>query len=213
MFGVPLKHARRILFVGAHADDIEIGCGATVLRLVEQLPRAEFTWVVLSGEGVRKQEAQASADAFLAKAKRRRVVVEQFRTSFFPYDGERIKAFFETLKACRPDVVFTHYRQDLHQDHRVVSELTWNTFRSHLVLEYEIPKYDGDLGAPNFFVPVTEAQLARKCRLLREHFASQSTKHWFTDDLFRALPRLRGIECDSPDRYAEAFYARKVVLG
>jgi LmbE family N-acetylglucosaminyl deacetylase len=213
MHSVSFDKLQRALFVGAHADDIELGCGATVLKLTESRPDLEISWVVLSAEGERRAEAAASAKAFLRRAAKSRVVVSDFRGSFFPYQGEAIKSFFETLKAYRPEVVFTHYREDRHQDHRIVSELTWNTFRSHLVLEYEIPKYDGDMGVPNFFVPISKAHLERKCRHLRRHFKSQLGKHWFTDELFRATPRIRGMECDSPTRYAEAYYARKIRLG
>lgn len=204
---------KRILCLGAHSDDIEIGCGATLLKLTEENPGLEVMWVVFSAEGVRHAEAKASARAFLKKARKSNVLVQDFRGSFFPYQGEAIKAFFETLKRFRPDLVFTHYREDRHQDHRVVSDLTWNTFRDHVVLEYEIPKYDGDYGSPNFFVPVTKAHLGRKGKLLMTHFKSQSTKHWFTDELFMATPRIRGMECASPTLYAEAYYSRKMVLG
>lgn len=203
---------RRALFVGAHADDIEIGCGGTVLKLVEANPELEILWVVFSAEGVRNREAVHSASAFLAGARKSRVVVQDFRGSFFPYQGEQIKAFFETLKSFQPDVVFSHYRNDLHQDHRVLAELAWNTFRSHLILEYEIPKYDGDLGVPNVFVPLAPELCRRKAELVTKHFPSQADKQWFSEDLFLALPRLRGVECDSPTRFAEAFYGRKLVL-
>jgi len=203
---------QRVLCVGAHADDIEIGCGATLLKLTEQHPALQVMWVVFSAEGVRQAEARASARAFLRKAGNAQIVIEDFRGSFFPFQGEQIKAFFETLKAFQPDLVFTHYREDRHQDHRVLSDLAWNTFRSHTILEYEIPKYDGDFGAPNLFVPVSLAQLKRKSRYLLTHFASQANKHWFSEDLFLATPRIRGMECDSPTRYAEAFYSRKLVL-
>lgn len=212
MLGVSLDRLQRVLFIGAHSDDIEIGCGATVLRLVEEHPRVHVTWVVLSAEGVRRGEAEASARGFLGGHRRQRVIIGDFRGSYFPYQGEAIKEFFETLKDVRPDVVFTHYRHDLHQDHRVVNELTWNTFRSHRVFEYEIPKFDGDLGVPNFFVPVTRRQIATKSKLLLRHFKSQGGKHWFTDELFRALPRIRGMECNSPTRFAEAYFARKLSL-
>jgi len=204
----PLK----ILCLGAHSDDIEIGCGATVLKLVEEYPKIEINWVVLSAEGVRRGEAEASAQAFLGRHKRRNVIIEDFRGSYFPYQGEALKDQFETLKEIRPDLVFTHYRHDLHQDHRIVNELTWNTFRNQRVLEYEIPKFDGDLGVPNFFVPVKRAHVATKSRHLLKHFKSQTTKHWFTDELFRSLPRIRGMECNSPTQFAEAYYARKLVL-
>ena len=207
--GAPL---RKILCLGAHADDIEIGCGGAILEMVAANPGLHVTWVVFSAEGVRQVEARASAEAFLKKAGKSQVVVKEFRGSFFPFQGEEIKGFFETLKPFEPDIVFTHYREDRHQDHRVLSDLTWNTFRSHVILEYEIPKYDGDYGSPNFFVPVSRAQLARKSKLLLTHFKSQSNKHWFTDELFMATPRIRGMECDSPTRYAEAFYSRKMLL-
>ena len=213
MLGVSFDNLRRVLFLGAHSDDIEIGCGATVLRLVEEHPQVEITWVVLSAEGERRAEAEASARAFLGRHRRRNVIIQDFRGSYFPYQGEALKGFVETLKKVQPDLVFTHYRHDLHQDHRIVNELTWNTFRSQRVLEYEIPKFDGDLGVPNFFVPVKRAHIAAKSRHLLKCFKSQTSKHWFTDELFRALPRIRGMECNSPTRFAEAYYARKLVLG
>lgn len=212
MLGVGLDQPRRLLFLGAHSDDIEIGCGAAVLRLAEQFPQVEITWVVLSAEGVRRAEAEASARAFLAGHRRQRVIIGDFRGSYFPYQGEALKGFVETLKDVQPDVVFTHYRHDLHQDHRIVSELSWNTFRNQRIFEYEIPKYDGDLGVPNFFIPVKRAHVELKSRLLLKHFKSQTGKHWFTDELFRSLPRLRGMECAADSGFAEAFYARKLVL-
>ena len=202
----------KVLFVGAHSDDIEIGCGGTVLKLVEENPGLEILWVVFSAEGGRRQEAERSAAAFLSGAHRAKVLVHDFRGSYFPYQGEAIKDCFETLKPFRPDVVFTHYREDRHQDHRVLSDLAWNTFRSHAILEYEIPKYDGDLGLPNLFVPLSEARCRRKAELVMEHFPSQAGKQWFTPDLFMALPRIRGMECDAPTRHAEAFHARKLSL-
>lgn len=203
---------KRVLCVGAHSDDIEIGCGGTILKLTEEHPGVELMWVVFSAEGVRNEEARDSAKAFLTKAGRSHVLVKDFRGSFFPFQGEEIKEFFETLKPFQPDLVFTHYREDRHQDHRVLSDLAWNTFRSHVILEYEIPKYDGDFGVPNFFVPVSEAHCRKKARLLRKHFKSQANKHWFTEELFLATPRIRGMECDSPTLYAEAFYSRKMLL-
>ena len=209
---VRFDRLQKLLCLGAHSDDIEIGCGGTLLKLTAEHPRLEIMWVVFSAGGIRTTEANASARAFLRRAKRSHVTVKEFRTSFFPYEGEQIKDFFETLKPFRPDLIFTHYRDDRHQDHRVISDLTWNTFRSHAILEYEIPKYDGDLGVPNLFVPVSRAQCATKARLLMRHFASQRNKHWFSDDLFLALPRLRGMECDSPTLFAEAFYTRKLLL-
>ena len=207
-----LRPLKRILCVGAHSDDIEIGCGGTILRLTEDYPSLEITWVVFSAGGMRTTEANASARAFLKRAGKSRVIVKDFRTSYFPVQLEEIKDFFETLKAFNPDVVFTHYRDDRHQDHRVLSDLAWNTFRSHVILEYEIPKYDGDLGIPNVYVPISKRLCSLKARLLLRHFGSQANKHWFSQELFLALPRIRGMECDSPTQYAEAFYGRKLLL-
>src|SRR5262245_49941608 len=164
---------KRILCVGAHSDDIEIGCGGTLLKLARDYRDLEVRWVVFSAEGVRSREARVSAQSFLKGVKTSRVVVKNFKGSFFPFDGARIKAFFETLKPFEPDVVFTHYRDDRHQDHRVLSDLAWNTFRHHLVLEYEIPKYDGDLGIPNFFVPLDESICRTKTAYLIKHFQTQ----------------------------------------
>ena len=203
---------KKLLCLGAHSDDIEIGCGGTLLTLIEQNPQLEIMWVVFSAGGIRTKEATSSAKAFLRRARRSQILVKDFRTSFFPVEEEPIKEFIETLKPFQPDVVFTHYRDDRHQDHRVLSNLAWNTFRSHVILEYEIPKYDGDLGAPNFFVPVSRANCVRKSRLLLRHFKSQAGKHWFSEELFQALPRIRGMECDSPTQFAEAFYCRKLQL-
>jgi LmbE family N-acetylglucosaminyl deacetylase len=206
--------ARRVLAIGAHPDDIEIGCGGTLLELVEHGAVSEVCWVVLSGDGERAGEARASAEALLQGVAQRRVLVRDFADGFFPYAGAEIKAFFEQVKReFAPDLIFTHQRSDLHQDHRLSCELTWNTFRDHLILEYEVPKYDGDMGAPNLFVPLPDALSQRKVAHLLEHFASQRGRHWFRHDVFTSLLRLRGMECNSPSAYAEAFYCRKLVLG
>jgi LmbE family N-acetylglucosaminyl deacetylase len=197
-----------VLAIGAHADDIEIGCGGTLLRLASEVPALELTWVVLSARDGRAEEARAGAAAFGATT----VEVEDFEDAFFRY-GREVKEHFEGLKErVSPDLVLTHHDSDLHQDHRLVAELTWNTFRDHLILEYEIPKYDGDLGAPNAFVQLDEAVAAKKIEALNGSFPSQASKPWFEDSLFRALLRLRGMECRSPSGLAEAFYARKLVL-
>ena len=202
----------RVLAIGCHADDVEIGCGGTLLALAEERPDLEVTWLVLGADGVRADEARASAAAFLAGVSST-VVVEGFRDGFFPYLGPAVKERFEQLKGeVSPDLIFTHAGIDLHQDHRLVSELTWNTFRDHLILEYEVPKWDADLSAPNVYVPLSEELLARKVELLLEHFPSQRGKHWFTADLFRGLARLRGMEANSPTLFAEAFRCRKLVL-
>src|SRR5713226_3343047 len=203
---------RRILCLGSHCDDIEIGCGGTILRLLREHPEVEIYWVVFSSTSVRKKEAARAANLFLASAKKKKVVIRNYRDSFFPSQQAQIKSEFEKLKKeFTPDVILTHYRHDLHQDHRVICELTWNTFRSHLILEYEIPKYDGDLGAPNFFVPFDRKICDRKVKYLLGCFKTQRDKHWFTPDTFRGLMRLRGVEANSPGKYAEAFYSRKLV--
>jgi LmbE family N-acetylglucosaminyl deacetylase len=201
----------RILCLGAHCDDIEIGCGGTMLKLAERA-RA-VTWVVLSADDQREGEARESARIALRGVATTEVVIKRFRDGFLPYQGMEVKEYFEELKErVAPDVVFTHHRYDLHQDHRLVAELTWNTFRDHLILEYEIPKYDGDLGAPNVFVPLDEALCRRKIEHLMTCFASQRTKRWFSEDVFRSLLRLRGMEANAPAGYAEAFYCRKLVV-
>jgi len=204
----------RILCLGAHADDIEIGCGGTILALLAARRNVDCHWIVFSGGGgPREREARRSAGLFLARARRRQIVVHSFRDGFFPYLGGGIKEAFEELaREVSPDIVFTHTREDRHQDHRVVSDLTWNTFRSHLILEYEVPKYDGDLGVPNFFVPLRAAVARAKIRHLHAAFGSQRSKRWFTPDTFHALLRLRGIESAAPDGLAEAFYARKATI-
>jgi LmbE family N-acetylglucosaminyl deacetylase len=204
---------RRILALGAHADDIEIGCGGTLLRLLAERPGTVVHWVVFCATPEREREARASAAAFLDRAGDVAVEVLGFRDGFLPYSGAGVKEAFEAVKGrFAPDLVLTHHRHDLHQDHRLVSELTWNTWRDHLVLEYEIPKYDGDLGSPNLFCPLPVATLERKVALVLEHFRSQAGKHWFTPELLRALPRIRGMECVAPDGVAEAFYCRKAVF-
>jgi LmbE family N-acetylglucosaminyl deacetylase len=204
---------RRILVLGAHADDIEIGCGGTLLRLFAERSPLEVKWVVFCATQERTREARESAAAFLEGVERKEVVVLDFRDGYLPYLGAAVKDAFEELKrGFSPDLVFTHYRDDRHQDHRLVSELTWNTWRDHLVLEYEIPKYDGDFGTPNVFFHLSEATLDRKIDLVLHHFATQAGKHWLTRDLLRSVARLRGMECVAPERLAEAFYGRKVVL-
>ena len=209
----PSQESCKVLCLGAHSDDIEIGCGGTILRLLEMYPKAEVWWVILAARGTRRHEAQRSAKTFLRGAAKAKVVLKSFRESFLPFRGEEIKDFFEEIKRLfSPDVVFTHFRHDLHQDHRVVSEFTWNTFRNHLVLEYEIPKYDGDLGVPNTFVVLEAETCQAKVRNLFAHFSTQRNKQWFTEDLFFALLRIRGVESNSPTKYAEAFYCRKMVL-
>jgi LmbE family N-acetylglucosaminyl deacetylase len=215
---LPLKIRRdvssplRVLCVGAHSDDVEIGCGGTLLQLLAREKNVEVTWVVFSSNKERAREARSSAKLYLGQAKRQSVIVHNFRDGFFPFDGAKIKKQFEGLKSVTPDLIFTHNRKDAHQDHRVLAELTWNTFRNHLILEYEIPKYDGDLGQPNLFVPLEKQFYERKVRCLLDAFATQRSKRWFQEETFLALMRLRGMECVAPSGYAEAFYCRKLVM-
>jgi LmbE family N-acetylglucosaminyl deacetylase len=201
------------LCLGAHSDDIEIGCGGTILKLIGNMKDLVFYWVVFSADERRKQEASESANVLLRNATEKTVVIKDFRDGFFPYVGGEIKEYFETLKqAFSPDLIFTHYRNDLHQDHRIISELTWNTFRDHFILEYEIPKYDGDLGSPNVLVYVDDETCKRKIRHIVDTFRTQTENQWFTEETLKAILRLRGIESNSPTGYAEGFYCRKLIL-
>lgn len=216
MLSVALRKAPgdpvRILLLGAHPDDIEIGCGGTVLELARRYPRLSAHWVVLTGDPTRAHEATAAAGRFLHGVADREVLIERFRDGYLPYEGDRVKDYFEALKArVSPDLIFTHYRDDGHQDHRLVCELTWNTFRDHLILEYEIPKYDPDIGSPNVFVHLDDALAETKVRYLMESYPSQASRHWFTGDAMLAIMRLRGIDARAV-RYSEAFYCRKLIL-
>jgi len=211
--GGPARGPLSVLCLGAHADDIEIGCGGTLLRLLSERTNVRVHWVVMSGSPTRAREAQRSARRILSRARTKVIRVEGFRDGFLPYEGTGVKEVFEQLKAeVSPDLIFTHSGADRHQDHRLMSELTWNTFRDHLILEYEIPKYDGDLGQPNVFVPLREAIRRRKIRLLMSAFPSQRGKRWYSGETFDGLMRLRGIECGAPEGYAEAFHNRKMLL-
>lgn len=206
--------APRILLLGAHCDDIEIGCGGTVIELMRAYPDAKVRWIVLSSGAKRAQEAKSAARQLLRGMRDAQIVVKDFRGSYFPSEAPAIKEYFEELRqSTAPDVVFSHCRDELHQDHRTVGELTWNTFRDHMILEYEIPKYDGGLGSPSVFVALPTATVRRKTQLLMKVFKTQHGKHWFTPETFQALMRLRGVECNARDGYAEAFYSRKLVLG
>ncbi|HEY9226412.1 MAG TPA: PIG-L deacetylase family protein [Gemmatimonadaceae bacterium] len=205
----PLK----VLFLGAHSDDIEIGCGGTVLELVHARPEADIRWVVFSAAGVRAEEARNAAHRFIGDRATKAVELHEFRDGFFPVELGAVKEAFEAIaRRFHPDVVFTHRREDRHQDHRVVSDLAWNTFRRAMILEYEIPKWDGDLAAPNCFMPLSASIAEQKVRLLMESFASQRSKDWFDEETFRGLARLRGVECRAPSGYAEGFFGRKVSL-
>ncbi len=207
--GAPLT----ILCLGAHSDDIEIGCGGSLLRLLGERPGSTVHWVVFSAQGEREQEARQSAQAFLAKAGEIRIMLKSFRESYFPYVATEIKDFFEELKqSLQPGLVFCHRRVDDHQDHRTIAQLTWNTFRNHLILEYEIPKYEGDLTTPNLYVPLSTATAQQKVELILQHFRSQAKRSWFRAETFQAVMALRGVECNAKDGWAEGFHARKVVI-
>lgn len=207
--GQPLK----VLCLGAHSDDIEIGAAGTILGWIAGGVELHVHWCVLSAVGERHAEAMSAAVSVLDKAASRKIEIGEFRDGFFPYQGSPIKSWMEELKArVHPDVVFTHRGDDAHQDHREVSRLTWNSFRDHVVLEYEIPKWDGDLGQPNVYIPMTTGILERKIELLRTCFGTQRSKDWFDAETFRGIARIRGMECRAPDRYAEAFFARKLRL-
>ena len=213
LFDKPKLDPFSILCLGAHSDDIEIGCGGTILRLIDQYPNLNVTWVVFGASGPRIDEAQKSAELFLSEVTEKNILIKNFRDGYFPYNGAEIKDYFEELKQqLNPDLIFTHYRNDLHQDHRLIEELTWNTWRNHLILEYEIPKYDGDLGIPNFFVTLDKPILNKKIDLLLRLFQTQGNKHWFSSETFRAILRIRGIESKSNSGYAEAYYCRKILF-
>jgi len=202
-----------ILCLGAHCDDIEIGCGGTLLQLLNSYDNVTCNWVIFCSNEERAAEARAAGGLFQEKAINKKIVIHRFRDGFLPWLGYEVKDVFENLKnEFTPNIIFTHYRDDFHQDHRLISELTWNTFRNHLILEYEIPKYDGDLGKPNVFMPINEIICQKKVDIVTSCYSSQGNKNWFTKDLFFALLRIRGMESNAPSRYAEAFYCRKLIL-
>ncbi len=212
---LPLRRSQplRLLCIGAHSDDLEIGCGGTLLSWLESDRPVKVTWVILTAQGERAREAQRSARALLRRAASVDIILGDFQDGFLPAQFAPLKAFFESLKSQgTPDVIFTHHLGDRHQDHRLAGDLTWNTWRNHLILEYEIPKYEGDLGQPGFFVPLRAAIARRKAAHLARHFGSQRSKDWFSDATFMGLARMRGLECRAPSGYAEAFHARKVTL-
>jgi LmbE family N-acetylglucosaminyl deacetylase len=209
-FASPGK-ALTVLCLGAHSDDIEIGVGGAILSWIQAGAKLHVNWYVASARGPRKEEAQNSAASFLAGASSSHIELAEFRDGYFPYQGAELKTWIEGIKrSVSPDVVFTHRRDDAHQDHREICKLTWNAFRDHVVLEYEIPKWDGDLGHPNFYIPINTDNLERKIELLNRHFGTQRSKDWFDAETFRGLARLRGMECRADERYAEAFIARKL---
>lgn len=207
------KMTLRVLCLGSHPDDIEIGCGGTILRLIEEVNDAQFHWVIFSADKNRNREAYESANVFLKNAKSAKIVIKDFREGYFPFIGIPIKEYFgELKKAFSPDIIFTHYLNDAHQDHHLISALTWNIFRDNLIFEYEVPKYDGDLGTPNLFVHLKKPICQRKIRYIFDIFKTQKEKQWFTEETFWSLLRLRGIESNAPSKYAEAFYCRKIVF-
>lgn len=206
------KGPLQVLCLGCHSDDIEIGCGGTILRLAGQYPDCDFHWVVFSALGVRREEAKRAAGLFVDPARLKGSSLNNFPDGFMPFVGAEVKSAFEELKQISPDLIFTHNRKDAHQDHRLIAELTWNTFRDHLILEYEIPKYDGDMGQPSVFVPLEMEVCQKKVSYIMEAFQSQRPKLWFQPETFLSLMRLRGMECNAASGYAEAFYCRKLVM-
>jgi LmbE family N-acetylglucosaminyl deacetylase len=213
MLGFKLNNSKplNILCLGAHCDDIEIGAGGTLLKMFDEYEINSVKWVVFASNNVRKNEATISAKCFLEKVSNKDILIYSFNDGFLPFIASEIKQVFEMLKTeFAPDIIFTHYRNDRHQDHRLVSDLTWNTWRNHQILEYEIPKYDGDLGIPNFYVPLDVKYIKQKNNILMEAFESQASKHWFNEDIFNSIARIRGME--SANNYAEAFFARKIVF-
>lgn len=203
----------RVLCLGAHSDDLEIGCGGTLLQLFADGSPIDTLWVVFSGSRSRAEEAGRSSEFWLQSIDQKKIALHDHRDGFFPNERASIKERFEEIKATfEPDIIFTHFRDDLHQDHQVVNQLTWNTFRNHFILEYEIPKYDGDMGSPNVFIPLSELEAKAKASALMEYFGSQANKHWFCEELFLGLMRIRGMESCSPSGYAEGFYARKICV-
>ena len=203
----------RILCLGAHPDDIEIGCGGTILKIINELPEAEFCWVVFSGSENRATEALQSANSFLNQAKSKHIDIQSFRESYFPFTATSIKDYFEKLKSdYSPDLILTHTKKDAHQDHRLISDLTWNTYRDNFIMEYEIPKFDGDLQTPNLYVHLNEKTVQKKVNLIYDIFRSQNEKQWFSEETFKSILRIRGIESNSPSKYAEAFHCRKIIF-
>ena len=207
------KNVKTILCIGCHSDDIEIGCGGTILRLLDENEKVNVYWLVLGANETREKEAFASADVFLSNAGTKNVIIKQFRDAYFPFHGLEIKEFLHKIQEDipSPDIIFTHRHNDLHQDHNLVAQFTLNVFRHHLIVEYEIPKYDGDLGLPNLYVPLSKKICKLKVDTITEAFQSQGKKHWFSADTFWSLLRIRGLESNSPSKYAEGLYCRKMV--
>jgi LmbE family N-acetylglucosaminyl deacetylase len=215
MLALPLDWSRfrSVLCLGAHCDDIEIGCGGTIQWLCGLNPALRFHWMVASASDVREAETRAAAAAMLPQPAHVTLEFKRFRGSYLPQHWAEIKDCFEELKqSVQPDLILTHRLHDRHQDHKVIAELTWNTFRDHLILEYEIPKFEGDLGQPNVYVPLPSEVAERKIELLMEHFPTQHARSWFRPEVFSGLMNLRAIECNAASGYAEAFHARKLVL-
>ena len=202
-----------LLCLGAHCDDIEIGCGGALLALQDKYSINTIRWEVFASTPARKKEAEAAAHSFVDSKSSLQLSIHSYRDAFLQESWSDIKEDFEGIKqSFQPDLILTHFGQDKHQDHRLISELTWNTFRNHLILEYEIPKYDGDLGQPQIFIPVTDGQAQKKVDILMDAYLSQAGKHWFEADTFLSLMRLRGLECGGEQKYAEGFYLRKGMI-
>lgn len=213
LLGSAFENVKTIVCIGAHPDDIEIGCGGALLTLLKQNPQRQIHWVICTSNPIRKLEAEKSAQLFLKSAQEFQLHIQNFKDGFLPYQGEAVKSFFESLKLIpSPDLIFTHTSQDSHQDHRLVSELTWNTFRNHFILEYEIAKWEGDLSAKNFYIPITKNTMDEKIQYLHEAYTTQAKKDWFDAETFRGIARLRGLECRASEKYAESFIAKKITV-
>jgi LmbE family N-acetylglucosaminyl deacetylase len=201
-----------ILCIGAHCDDIEIGCGGTILSLQRQYPRCKIHWLVLTSVPTRRQEAMTAVRKFIRPSARGEVRIGTLPDGYLPAHFSEVKTQFEDLKrAIHPDLILTHHELDRHQDHSLISQITWQTFRDHMIWEYEIPKYDGDLLTPNMYVPLVSAVAARKVAMIVRTFSSQETKSWFSAENLLAAMRIRGLESRSPSGFAEAFHCRKLV--
>lgn len=211
---LPSRRQLRVLCIGAHSDDIEIGCGGTLLEWMDMRCTLHVTWVVLSAVGARAVEARRSATNLLARAKRVNIVIHGLDDGRFPAYYSEVKNALESVRSHwpDPDVILTHRLEDRHQDHRTVAEVAWQTWRDHLVFEFEIPKYEGDLGQPNVYVPISARNGRRKVEHLMRHFGTQRSKSWFSPETFEGLMHLRAIECRSTSGFAEAFHLRKATL-
>lgn len=208
----PTDRALRVVALGAHADDIEIGAGGLIQRLVADTPSLSIRWLVASATPERRREAEKASSRLVGSVSDCTLDIGDLRDGFLPFLGPAPKEWLIRHAGFEPDIVICPRGEDLHQDHRLVGQLAWQVFRSSLIFEYEIPKYEGDLGRPNVYVVLDRATAERKVATILEAFPSQRSRRWFEPETFWALLRLRGIEAASPTGFAEAFHASKIVL-